>query len=135
MFVTLSADPVLRRIVVTPLDGACERHLVETIRTELARQPHWADWDWIYDDRGRLADLTVDGMRQAAEAFNAAASEGGCNTWSVVVTDDRYFGGWARVLDLTFRNRRHVAAPSLEAADLRLRRLRGDSPAAEATAA
>ena len=130
MSVVLSADPVRRRILATPAPGAGERHLVEAILDGLARHPEWADWDWIYDEAGRFEDLSVDGMRSAASAFNAARSDG--QAWSVVITTDRFFDAWRQVLDLSFEGRRHFAAASLDAADQLLRRLR--SPTDEGAA-
>lgn len=128
--VALSADPDSRRITATPAPGARERHLVEAIRDGLARHPEWADWDWIYDEADHFEDLTVEGMRSAAAAFNSARTGG--RAWSIVVTTDRFFDNWRQVLDLTFEGRRHSSAPSLAAADQLLRRLRTEarSPAA-----
>ncbi len=133
MAVALSADPVRRLVLATPAEGARERHLVAAICAGLARNPEWADWDWIFDDGGRLDDLTVEGMRQAADAFAAAGASGGA--WSIVVTTDRFFDPWRRVMDLTFAGRRHCPAPTLEAADQLLRQLRAEPALATPAAA
>ncbi|WP_374514860.1 hypothetical protein [Brevundimonas sp.] len=133
MVITLSADTTRRRIIVAVADGARERHLQAAIRTALADHPEWARWDWIIDDDGRLEDLTVEGLQAAAEAFRAAGSEG-ADALTAIVTSDRFFGEMAHLLDLSFSGRRHLAAPSLQAALALLDRLRGasDSPAATA---
>lgn len=90
-----------------------------------AARPELAGWDWIHDIRESSGDVGNPDVAMVARAF-AAAPPG--PTWTVFVTHDRNFDLWCRVMDAQFPGRTHLTAPSVEAAVLRLDRLR-TSPA------
>jgi hypothetical protein len=113
MPITIQRDGV-RRILAKLTPGERWTHYVRVLETQLNRHPEWADWDWIIDDRGPLDDISVQGMTQAAALYRRHAT--GVRSRTVVVTTDRYFAPWGRVMDHHFGNRTHHAAPTLAAA-------------------
>ena len=72
--------------------------------------------DWIIDDQGPMDDIDVAGMMRIGETFRRLAQETLRRTHTVVVTTDRFFRTWARVVDLNYGIRKHHAAPTLAAA-------------------
>ena len=82
----------------------------------LARKPELTDYDWIIDDQGPMDDVDVYAMTTTGEMFRTLSSKANRTTFTIVVSTDRFFGEWARVIDQFYGNRRHYAAPTLDAA-------------------
>ncbi|MFN3931759.1 MAG: hypothetical protein ACK4JY_08430 [Brevundimonas sp.] len=89
----------------------------------IADTPALTDWNWIIDDQGPMDDVDVAGMSRIGDAFRRLARDPDRRTYTVVVTTDRFFATWARVIDLNYGNRKHHSAPTLARAIALLDRL------------
>lgn len=75
-----------------------------------------------------MDDVGVAGMVRIGEAFRRLASQPERQTYTIVVTTDRFFPSWARVIDLNYGLRKHHPAPSLAAAMALMDRLEARTP-------
>ncbi len=123
MAVTFHHEPDRRRLLVTISPGTRWTAFEAAIMKALADQPAIADWNLIIDDQGPTEDVTVDGMVRMGEAFRRLARQPERDTFTVVVTADRFFASWAQVIDANYGRRKHHAAPTVEAAGRLLDRL------------
>ena len=123
MPVTFQSDPERRRVVVTVPPGTRWAAFESATVGAIEAAPELTDWNWIIDDQGPIDDVGVEGMVRIGETFRRLAREPERPTWTVVVTTDRYFTNWARVIDLNYGARKHQGAPSLAAAMLLMDRL------------
>lgn len=125
MSVTIETDQARRRATATVPPGTSWATFERAALAAVNATPELADWNWIIDDQGPIDDVDVGGMVRIGEAFCRLASAAGRNTHTVVVTTDRFFDTWARVIDLNYGERRHHGAPTLTAAIALLDRLEG----------
>ena len=123
MPVSLHTDPERRRVTATVPAGTRWTEFESTALAAVKRSPELTDWNWVIDDQGPMDDVDVNGMVRIGEAFRAGAAAPDRQTFTVVVSQDRFFDTWARVIDLNYGIRRHHAAPSLAAAVALLDRL------------
>lgn len=129
MTVAIQTDPGKRRAIVTVPPGARWATFEAALLDAVAREPAITDWNLIIDDQGPIEDVAVDGMARIGEVFRRLAREPERQTWTIVVTTDRFFPSWARVIDLNYGARKHLSAPSLDAALTLMDRLEaGASP-------
>jgi hypothetical protein len=116
MPVTIEADEELQRVTVTIPPGIRWASFEAAAREAIARAPDLTDWMWIIDDRGPIDDIDVAGMIRIGEDFRRLSRDPLRRTYTVVVTNDRYFDTWLKVVDLNHGARKHLAAPTLAAA-------------------
>lgn len=126
MAVTISVDEQRRRAVATVPPGTRLAEFVVAIVDEIERRPDLSGWDWLIDDQGPMDDVNVEGMTQVAAAYNRHRPETAPLRHTVVVTTDRFFGPWAKVMDLYFVQRLHHSAPTLAVAHQLLDRMSAD---------
>lgn len=132
MPVTFQSDPDRRRVVVAVPPDIRWAGFEAAVLDAVQQRPGLTDWNWIIDDQGPMDDVGVEGMVRIGQAFRQLAQEPERRTWTIVVSTDRYFASWARVIDLNYGVRRHHAAPSLPAAMALMDRLEAgeaDDPA------
>ena len=121
--VNITANHEQRRVLATvPPQTRWSSFHAETIAVVRA-SPVLTDYDWIIDDQGPMDDVDVKGMADTGEVFRKLASDGDAQTFTVVITSDRFFATWARVIDKRYGHRSHYAAPTLEAAAALLNKL------------
>ena len=123
MPVTFETDPERRRVHVTVPPGTRWAVFEAAVLGAVDRSPALTDWNWIIDDQQPMDDVDAAGMARIGQIFRQLAREPERRTWTVVVTTDRFFATWARVIDLNYGARRHHAAPTLAAAGKLLDRL------------
>jgi hypothetical protein len=116
MSVSIELDEDLRRATAVVPPDTRWSSFEKTVLAEVEREPVLTDWNWIIDDQGPMDDVDVAGMIRIGEAFRRLATEPLRRTHTVVVTTDRFFSAWARVIDLNYGNRKHHAAPTRSAA-------------------
>lgn len=127
MSISFELDQARRRAIATVPPGTSWIKFEKAVLAAVAGDPDLTDWNWIIDDQGPIDDVDVGGMVRIGETFCRLASAAGCNTYTVVVTTDRFFDTWARVIDLNYGERRHHGAPTLTAAIALLDRLEAAS--------
>ncbi len=116
MSVSFDHDATLRRSIATVPAGTPWRRFEQAVLKDVQGRPEVADWDLIIDDQGPMDDVDAEGMVRIGELFRSLVRSPERRTYTVVVTQDRFFGDWARVIDLHYGNRKHYGAPSLAAA-------------------
>lgn len=125
MPVRVESDPRRMRVLVTVDVGVRGPEFERAIEAALADQPASSEWDWIIDDHARVDDIGVEGVARIAGLYAAHAPDPSRDSRTVIVTDDRFFPPWGREMDLHFRRRTHLAAPSVAAAHALLDQLAG----------
>lgn len=114
----------LRRVVMIVGEGTrgpdLARFTIEAVRA----RPELADWDWINDLTHPVEDSSAEDIPMIAEAFDPLSTR---TSWTVFVTRDPGLALWAQVMDHQFRFRRHMVAPSIEAAMGMLDRKRAEA--------
>jgi len=123
--VAIVTDRARRRVVVTAPAGTRWAAFHEAVLAAIDRAPSLADYNWIIDDQGPMDDVDVPRMARTGQVFQARATR--VDTHTVVVTTDRFFPNWARVIDLNYGGRKHHGAPTLAAAHRRLDQLEAAS--------
>lgn len=114
-------DEANRRVLITSPDGTSGQAATRII-VDMARQrPELVGWDWIHDVRRALGDVSVEDISQVARAF---ADPPPGDTFTIFVSTDPHLGIWARAMDFEFVRRRHLCAPTPEAAIALLERHR-----------
>ena len=113
---TIDMDEDLKRVTVVVPPGTRWTSFEQAAMIAVTRAPVMTDWAWIIDDQGPMDDIDVAGMMRIGETFRRLAQEPLRRTHTVVVTTDRFFRTWARVVDLNYGIRKHHAAPTLAAA-------------------
>lgn len=113
--VLIAADHEQRRVVATVPSLTRWSAFHARVRAVIGASPGLTDYDWIIDDQGPMDDVEVGEMATTGEAFRAQGSPD-TRTFTVVISTDRFFETWARVIDKHYGNRSHYAAPTLEAA-------------------
>lgn len=116
MAVIVEVDAALRRVTALVPPGTRWASFEEVALTEINRAPILTDWNWIIDDQGPMDDVDVAGMIRIGEVFRRLTSDPSRQSHTIVVTTDRHFATWARVIDLNYGNRKHHAAPNRAAA-------------------
>lgn len=129
MSVTIEVHEALQRATATVPPGTRWSAFEAAVLTAVNRTPRLTEWNWIIDDQGPMDDVDVAGMIRIGEAFRRLASDPPGQLHTVVVTTDRFFNEWARVIDLNYGNRKHHSAPTKLAAVALLDRLVAVSPA------
>ena len=130
MPVRIEADPGRMRVLVTVDVGVRGPEFERAIEAALADQPASSEWDWIIDDHAHVDDIGVEGVARIGGLYETHAPEPTRDSHTVIITDDRFFPPWGRVMDLHFRRRTHHAAPSVAAAHALLDRLTGQGDGA-----
>jgi len=97
------------------------REATDIITRMVRERPELIGWDWIQDVRLASGDVGVGDVTRVAQAF-ADAPPG--ETFTVFVSTDPNLGTWARAMDFEFVRRRHLCAPTPEAAIALLERHR-----------
>lgn len=123
MPVTVSTERARRRVLATVPPGTRWPDFQTAVLGAIERSPEITDWNWIIDDQGPMDDVDVAGMVRIGEAFRRLGNHPGEGTYTIVITTDRFFASWGRVIDLNYGGRRHHAAPTLAAAVALLDRL------------
>jgi hypothetical protein len=113
MAVHFSPDQGRRRMVVTVTPRTTWTSFQREVLKAVEQAPYLTDWDWIIDDQEPIEDVDVEGMMQIGSAFRRHASSVDQRTITVVVTDDRHFDNWARVMDHNYGSRQHMKAADL----------------------
>ena len=114
--VVFDADAVRRRVIATVPAGTTWRAFHDQGLLQISERPALTDYDWIIDDQGPMEDVDVEGMAASGAAFLRLSKTPDRLTFTIVVTTDRFFPEWARVIDKHYGARRHHAAPTLKAA-------------------
>lgn len=128
MPVTIQSHRAQQRVVAIVPPGTRWIDFQASVLSSVEQAPELTDWNWIIDDQGPIDDVDVAGMVAIGEAFRTLAVSPEQRTFTVVVTQDRFFEPWARVIDLNYGNRKHHSAPTLEAAATLLDRLEAGLP-------
>lgn len=113
MAVTFHLDPARRRAVAIVPPGTRWADFHAAVLAAVEQAPELTDWNWIIDDQGPMDDVEVAAMVRTGEAFRRLAATPERRTFTIVITTDRYFATWARVIDLNYGNREHHAAPTM----------------------
>lgn len=129
MSVTIEIKAASRRVIATVPSGVRWAAFETAVLAAVNRAPVLTDWNWLIDDQGPMEDVDVEGMARIGEAFRARTSQPPRPLYTVVVTTDRFFATWARVIDLNYGGRKHHSAPTKAAAAALLDRLEGGAPA------
>lgn len=123
MTITVRIDEQRRRVIVTVPPGtrwaAFHTEVIKTVEDA----PRLTDWNWIIDEeRQQMDDVDVEGMMLIGSAFrrHTRTPEG---TVTIVVTNDRHYALWARVMDHNFGGRQHLGAKTLREAEAMLDRI------------
>lgn len=116
MPVAIESDLARKRVLVTIEPGVRWTEFERAVETALDRNPASSEWDWIIDDHARVDETGVEGVERIASLYARHAPDPARRSYTVIVSSDRYFAPWGRVMDLHFRNRTHLAAPTVEAA-------------------
>tara|TARA_R110000764_G_scaffold115830_3_gene202767 strand:- start:55 stop:450 length:396 start_codon:yes stop_codon:yes gene_type:complete len=114
-------DEVNRRVHVASLDAITAVSGTQNILNMLQQRPELKGWDWIHDVRRALADADVEDVSRIARAFSDPPPG---ETFTVFISTDPNLGTWARAMDFEFVRRRHLCAPTPEAAIALLERHR-----------
>ncbi|MBX9614271.1 MAG: hypothetical protein K2X25_01630 [Caulobacteraceae bacterium] len=125
MPIIFETDETLQRVTVTIPAGTRWAAFETAARAAIARTPDLTDWMWIIDDQGPIEDIDVEGMVRIGEDFRRFSRPPLRRTYTIVVTQDRHFDTWLRVVDLNHENRKHFPAPTLSAARALLDQLTG----------
>lgn len=121
--VTTELDAVRERVTLRVPAGTRWAAFEAATMALLEARPETADWHWLIDDAGPIEDIDVSATGRIAAAFRRHVRDPGRRPLTVIITRDPYFAEFARVIDLHFDGRRHVAAPTVEAAEALLDRL------------
>jgi hypothetical protein len=106
-------DEVNRRVLITSPDGISGQAATRIIVDMVRQRPELTGWDWVHDVRRALGDVSVDDISEVARAF---ANPPPGVTFTIFVSTDANLGTWARAMDFEFVRRRHLCAPTPEAA-------------------
>jgi len=120
---TIEPDPLRRRVTVRIPAGTRWATFETTVTAFLEARPETADWNWVLDEDVPFADVDIPGLGRIAALYRRLGSRPAPRTWTVVVTTDPFFPDWARVIDMHFDNRLHLAAPTAAEAHALLDRL------------
>ena len=123
---TLTSDHKTHRVVATVPPQVRWAAFHSAARGAICSSSLLADYHWIIDDQGPMDDVNLDEMVRSGEVFRSHAARSPKQLATVVVTTDRSFDLWARVIDEHYGGRKHYAAPSLAAAHRLLDRLDAD---------
>jgi len=116
MPVTIHTDEKLQRVVVTVPKGTRWASFEAATLATIAKEPALTEWTWIIDDKGPIEDIDVAGMARIGADFQRRVRDPLRPTYTFVVTSDRFFDTWLRVVDMNHGARKHMAAPTLPAA-------------------
>ena len=116
MPVTIDTDEKLQRVIVTISEGTRWASFEAATLSTIAIEPDLTEWTWIIDDRGPIEDIDVAGVARIGAEFQRRVRDPLLRTYTVVVTTDRFFDTWLRVVDMNQGARKHLAAPTLAAA-------------------
>jgi hypothetical protein len=116
MPVTIDTDEKLQRVTVMVPEGTRWASFEAATLATIAKQPDLTEWAWIIDDRGPIEDIDVAGVARIGADFQSRVRDPLRRTYTVVVTTDRFFGTWLRVVDMSHGARKHLTAPTLSAA-------------------
>lgn len=116
MPVIVEVDPGRKRVLVTVEVGVRGPGFERAIEEALDRHPPSSEWDWIIDDHAGVDDIGAEGVARIAGLYARHAPDPLRDSFTVIITNDRHFAPWGRVMDLHFRRRIHLAAPTVEAA-------------------
>ncbi len=116
MPVTIESDSQKKRVLVTVDVDVRGPAFERAIEAALDGAPALSEWDWIIDDHAGVDDIGVEGVARIAGFYARHAPDPARESYTVIVTSDRYFAPWGRVMDMHFRRRTHLAAPTIEAA-------------------
>lgn len=116
MPVTIESDCQKKRVQVTVDVDVRGPAFERAIEAALDRTPALSEWDWIIDDHAGVDDIGVEGVARIAGFYARHAPDPARDSYTVIVTSDRYFAPWGRVMDLHFRRRTHLAAPTVKTA-------------------
>ncbi|MDI1281229.1 MAG: hypothetical protein ACI9YM_000514 [Brevundimonas sp.] len=114
-------DEANQRVLLTSPDGRSGQAATRIIVDMVQRRPELVGWDWIHDVRRALGDVSVEDISQVARAFTNPPPG---DTFTIFVSTDPNLGTWARAMDFEFVRRRHLCAPTPEAAIALLERHR-----------
>lgn len=126
MPVTIDTDEKLQRVIVTVSEGTRWASFEAAKLATIAKEPDLSEWTWIIDDRGPIEDIDVAGVARIGADFQRRVRDPRRRTYTVVVTTDRYFDTWLRVVDMNHGARKHLAAPTLSAACALIDKLTAD---------
>lgn len=129
MQVSIQADETRARVTVRIPAGTRWATFEATVTAFLEAQPQTADWNWVLDEDVPFPDVDIPGLGRIAALYRRLGSTPAPRTFTVVVTSDPFFPDWARVIDMHFDNRRHLAAPTSAAAHALLDRLDAEQAA------
>jgi hypothetical protein len=131
MSVVFETHGPLRRVIAVVPPGTPWASFERAALAAVEHAPTLTDWNWIIDDQGPMDDVGVAGMMRIGEAFRRLANDPLRRSHTVVVTTDRFFDTWARVIDLNYGVRKHHAAPTKAAAVALLGQLEASQAAGE----
>ena len=123
MTVTVRIEEQLSRVIVTVPPNtrwaAFQREVIGAIEDA----PHITDWNWIIDEeRQQMDDVDVDGMMRIGRTFRRHTRTPE-RAVTIVVTNDRFYALWARVMNYNFWGRQHQGAKTLREAEAMLDRI------------
>ncbi|WP_332660757.1 hypothetical protein [Brevundimonas sp.] len=121
--IVIASDDKLERVIATVPAGTRWTTFTNAVLTAIENAPAFVRYNGIIDDQGPMDDVDVPGVSRVGEAFRRLAGGSERPTFTIVVTTDRFFETWARVIDRHHGARRHLAAPSLDGAVSLLDRL------------
>ena len=104
-------DAPARRVFMTIGEDATGAGASRYIAALAAARPELAGWDWVQDVRESSGEVDNADIEAVSRAFG---STGPC--WTVFVSHDPNLRLWCKVMDAMFDGRRHLAAPTMEAA-------------------
>ncbi len=128
MPVTIEIDRGKKRVQVTVDVGVRGPAFEQAIEAALDQDPVLSEWDWIIDDHAGVDDIGVEGVARIAGLYARHAPDPARDSYTVIITSDRFFAPWGRVMDLHFRKRTHLAAPTVDAAHALLDQPPADAP-------
>jgi hypothetical protein len=132
--VSIQADETRARVIVRIPAGTRWATFEATVTAFLEAYPQTADWNWVLHEDVPFSDVDIPGLGRIAALYRQLGSSPAPRTFTVVVTADPFFPDWARVIDMHFENRRHLAAPTAEAAGALLDRLDAERTSPESAA-
>lgn len=123
MTVTVRIDEQRSRVIVTVPPDTRWAAFQEGVIGAIEDAPHITDWNWIIDEeRQQMDDVDVDGMVRIGRTFRRHTRTPE-RAVTIVVTNDRFYALWARVMNHNFGGRQHQGAKTLREAEAMLDRI------------
>jgi hypothetical protein len=115
----------LRCFVVTLHAEATGRHMAQSLCALFESQPELAGYDLIENLTAFSGEATHADVQTVAACYAERMAADGSTKYTVIATPDDNYRFWVPAMDHFFPDRRHLLAPTLEAAWAMLNELRG----------